>query len=562
MERLIAKALSLSIGTKLTLTFIALIAMTSIPLSFVVIQFSEKVFYENVVKSLRDTIVSEELQIRYYIINRDYWSLFKLVRGLVDKTAVREAVVVDGNGKVLAHSDPQRYPIGSSYGGKVDIDYPIKGFRTSIGSVKLVLDEESIWAEFAPVKLFLMFSALPFTLISLVLGLFISYRIRSRLFRITASIEQIRKGDLSNLNRVEFREKDELQEFADFLFSTIKALKNYYENIDYAQKFYMNLLNTINEIVFVTDEEGRIFYANDNVRSIGYKLNDLLGLKIDSLVRYNTKEEKTNKYREVLILGKHREIPALMGEVIYENWRIVTLIDISDRKAMEEELRRREAMSILGEMSANFAHELKNAMLPLKLLSSVDSFSEEDVRVIRNSLMKMDRLVNMFLNFARPVPVEKTKFSLTSIVEDILSLIERKAKEKGVKLIKDVDDVEVVSSRELIEIILVNLLSNAVDAVDGGGEVGVRVRVREDTLKIEVWDTGRGIPKEDLDRIFEPFYTTKDSGSGLGLSIVMKNVYLLKGSIQVNSEEGKGTIFKVSIPIQGVQGGKHTPDRG
>ena len=562
MERLIAKVLSLSIGTKLTLTFIALIAMTSIPLSFVVIQFSEKVFYENVVKSLRDTIVSEELQIRYYIINRDYWSLFKLVRGLADKTAVREAVVVDGNGKVLAHSDPQRYPIGSSYGGKVDIDYPIKGFRTSIGSVKLVLDEESIWAEFAPVKLFLMFSALPFTLISLVLGLFISYRIRSRLFRITASIEQIRKGDLSNLNRVEFREKDELQEFADFLFSTIKALKNYYENIDYAQKFYMNLLNTINEIVFVTDEEGRIFYANDNVRSIGYKLNDLLGLKIDSLVRYNTKEEKTNKYREVLILGKHREIPALMGEVIYENWRIVTLIDISDRKAMEEELRRREAMSILGEMSANFAHELKNAMLPLKLLSSVDSFSEEDVRVIRNSLMKMDRLVNMFLNFARPVPVEKTKFSLTSIVEDILSLIERKAKEKGVKLIKDVDDVEVVSSRELIEIILVNLLSNAVDAVDGGGEVGVRVRVREDTLKIEVWDTGRGIPKEDLDRIFEPFYTTKDSGSGLGLSIVMKNVYLLKGSIQVNSEEGKGTIFKVSIPIQGVQGGKHTPDRG
>ncbi len=562
MERLIAKALSLSIGTKLTLTFIALIAMTSIPLSFVVIQFSEKVFYENVVKSLRDTIVSEELQIRYYIINRDYWSLFKLVRGLADKTAVREAVVVDGNGKVLAHSDPQRYPIGSSYGGKVDIDYPIKGFRTSIGSVKLVLDEESIWAEFAPVKLFLMFSALPFTLISLVLGLFISYRIRSRLFRITASIEQIRKGDLSNLNRVEFREKDELQEFADFLFSTIKALKNYYENIDYAQKFYMNLLNTINEIVFVTDEEGRIFYANDNVRSIGYKLNDLLGLKIDSLVRYNTKEEKTNKYREVLILGKHREIPALMGEVIYENWRIVTLIDISDRKAMEEELRRREAMSILGEMSANFAHELKNAMLPLKLLSSVDSFSEEDVRVIRNSLMKMDRLVNMFLNFARPVPVEKTKFSLTSIVEDILSLIERKAKEKGIKLIKDVDDVEVVSSRELIEIILVNLLSNAVDAVDGGGEVGVRVRVVENLLKIEVWDTGRGIPKEDLDRIFEPFYTTKDSGSGLGLSIVMKNVYLLKGSIQVNSEEGKGTIFKVSIPIQGVQGGKHTPDRG
>ena len=324
----------------------------------------------------------------------------------------------------------------------------------------------------------------------------------------------------------------------------------------------MNLLNTINEIVFVVDEEDKILYTNGRVKQLGYETNDLIGISIERIVE--TREAGINfkgqKYREVMVKGRNGHTPALMGVVSYDTWKIVTLIDISDRKAMEEKLKRMELLSTLGEMSANFAHELKNAMLPLRLLSSVENFSREDVEVIRNSLSRMSRLVNMFLNFAKPVNVEKTKFKLSLIVDEILFLVSSKVRDKDVELVKEVEDAELITSRDLIEIILINLLSNAVDAVGERGKVGVRAYVEEEVLNIEVWDTGEGISPEDMDRIFEPFYTTKDSGSGLGLAVVMKNVYMLGGNLQVSSQRGRGTTFKVKIPIKGVQDEKHSSD--
>ncbi len=561
MRKLLSRILSLSIGTKLTLTFITLICITSVPLSFVVVELSERIFYENILKSLRENIASEEFQLRYYIINRDYWSLFKFVKGLAQKKSVYEAAVVDETGKVLAHSDPQRFPIGSKYKVNGDINYLIPGLGSEVGSVILTLDRESIWAEFKPIKLLLMFSALPFTMLSLLLGVLISYRIKSRLSKIRSSIEQVRKGDLKGLNRVEFLEKDELQDFSDFLFESIEALKNYYQNMDYAQKFYMSILNSINEIVFVVDEEGRIFYANDKVKSLGYEINELVGLDLKNLIETQSAlmEGNGQSYREVFVKGKEKNIPALMGIARYGDWNVITLIDISERKEMEDRIRKMELFSTLGEMSANFAHELKNAMLPLNLLTPVEELSEEDVKVIRRSISRMGKLVNMFLNFARPSPIEMVKFKLSVMVNEVISLVEMKAKDKGVRISKVVEEAELVSSKDMLEIILINLLSNAIDAVGEGGEVGLKAYLRGSVLHIEVWDKGEGIPEDKVYKIFEPFYTTKENGSGLGLSIVLRNVYLLKGNVEVESEPGRGSIFKVHIPVQGVQDEEHTP---
>ncbi len=565
MGRVSDRLLSLNIGAKLTFTFITLIAITSIPLSFIVVSFSKKIFYENIIGSIKENLISEEFQIRYYVINRDYWSLFKFVKGLSEKKPVREAAVIDNNGRVLAHSDPQKYPIGSAYEKRGDISYPIEGFNTNIGSIIVVLDTDKIQEEFKPIQLFLIWSAVPFTGVSLLLGFFISYRIRSRLLRIRNSIERIKKGDLKNIRKVEFKEKDELQEFSDFLFETISKLRDYHENVEYAQRFYMNLLDTINEIVLVTDEEGRIFYANRRIETLGYMVNELIGVDINNIIEDQNKP-KLSGYKEVLIKGKKGKIPALMGISGIDEWKIITLVDISERKSMEERLRKMEVLSTLGEMSANFAHELKNAMLPLKLLTSVDQFSEEDVQVIKKSIMRMDRLISTFLSFARPSPAEYVRIKLLSIIDDILFFLEPKIKEKEIRLVKEIEDIEIISSKDMLEIILINLLSNAIDAIEKRGEVGIRIYFEDEILNIEVWDSGKGIPENELNRIFDPFYTTKESGSGLGLPIVLRNVYLLEGNVEVKSEENKGTLFKVYIPVQGATGEtsteEYSPNRG
>jgi len=560
MEKLVGKVLSLSIGTKLALTFLFSICMTSILLSFVVIRLSEGIFYENITKSLRGSIAAEELQLRYYVINRDYWSIFKFIKGIAQINHVYEVAVVDGEGKVLAHSDPERFPIGSDYRVKGDIVYPLPGVGSDVGSIILTLDRERMLAEFRPVKLLIISSAFPFTMLSLLLGFFISYRIKGRLSKIKASMERVRRGNVGEVRRVEFLEKDELQEFSDFLFETMEALRNYYQNIDYAQRFYMSLLNSINEIILVVDEGGRILYANDKVRHLGYEMEELVGLELGSLVE--VQDNLMQGYREVVVKGKGGRVPALMGIARYGDWDVVTLIDISERKEMEERIKRMELLSTLGEMSANFAHELKNAMLPLSLLMSVDELSKEDVDTVKRSLSRMGKLVNMFLNFARPFPTEKVKFKLQAMVEDVLSVVEVKAREKGVKVIKEVEEAEIVSYRDMLEVILINLLSNAIDAVREGGEVGLRAYLKGEVLYLEVWDKGEGIPKDRLSKIFEPFYTTKRGGSGLGLSIVLRNVYLLSGSVDVESEPGIGSLFKVKVPVQGVKDEENTPYRG
>ena len=560
---IIDKLLNLSIGTKLTLAFIVLVSITAIPLSIIVIKLSEKVFYDNIIRSLNDSLRSEELQIRYYIINRDYWNLFKLVKGLAEKRSVLEAAVVDEEGKVLAHSSPQEHPIGSFYGSGGDIVDSISGLGSGIGSVVLVLDQESIWEEFKPIRLLILFAAFPFTGLSIFFGVLISSRINTRLSKIRESIERIRRGDLRDPQGVQFREKDELQDFADFLLSTISTMRTYYDNIEYAQRFYMNLLNAINEIVFVIDREERIFYTNSQVKTIGYSMDERMGMNIREIIQIPEGAFTQNsKYSEVIVKGKERKFPALMGIAEFEDWEILTLIDISERKSMEEKIRRMEIFSTLGEMSANFAHELKNAMLPLGLLSSVNRLSEEDISVIKNSISRMGKLINMFLNFAKPVSVERTKFRISTAVEEVLSLVSSKIRNRNIRLVKDVRDAEVVSSRDLIQIILINLVSNAIDAVGGEGEVGVKVYIKDGVLMMEVWDSGHGIPRDEIGRIFEPFYTTKDSGYGLGLSIVLRNVYLLKGNIHVSSEKGGGTVFKVNIPLRGVQDAKRAGDRG
>ncbi len=558
MKGLLSKVLSLNMGTKLSLTFALLIALTSVPLSFIIVSYSKKTFYNGILNSVRESLMSEELQLRNHIINRDYWSLFKLVKSLSEKSYVREAVVIDGLGKVLAHSDPQKHPIGSSFGRAGDVEFRVRGFNKDIGKVVVFLDREMIAESFRPIRLFLMASALPFSAVSVLLGFFISYRIRSRLLRIKDSMRKVREGSLKGIERVEFWEKDELQEFSDFLFETISRLKSYHDNLEYAQSFYKNLLDTINELVMVTDQEGKILYANRKIEALGFSMDDLLGLGIENIVE-DREGADFSSYREVKVKGKNGSFPALMSVSPVGEWKIISLVDISERKLMEEKLRKMEILSSLGEMSASFAHELKNTMLPLKLLSSVDHLTEEDMEVIRRCIGKADRLVNTFLNFARPTSAEVTKLHLAKVVGDVLFFLEAKIKEKRVNLRKEVENNNVFTNREMLETILINLLSNAVDAVDEGGEVGIRAFVSEGILNVEVWDRGKGIPKEDIDRVFNPFYTTKNSGTGLGLAIVMRNVYLLKGSVEVMSEEGKGTTFKVYIPCRGQEDeGKNT----
>jgi len=213
----------------------------------------------------------------------------------------------------------------------------------------------------------------------------------------------------------------------------------------------------------------------------------------------------------------------------------------------EEQVKRMELFSMLGEMSAHLAHELKNAMLPLKLLSEVESWNEEDVKVVKTSVERIDRIVSNFFYFARPVNDEKRRFSSLEMVEHILRLYEPLIKKKEINLQLDVSAFKLYTNKTAMEIILSNLLKNAIDAVDRGGTIKLSMKRVEEKIILTVEDNGHGIPEKLLKKVFDPFFSTKKDGTGLGLSTVMRYAQILEGKITVSSQEGKGTSFQLEV---------------
>jgi signal transduction histidine kinase len=145
------------------------------------------------------------------------------------------------------------------------------------------------------------------------------------------------------------------------------------------------------------------------------------------------------------------------------------------------------------------------------------------------------------------VEEEKREFSSWQLVEDVLKIYEPAIKKKGIDLVLDVMDFKLYTNKTALEIILSNLLKNAIEAVDEKGRIEVSLRKEGEKTVLVVKDNGHGIPKKHIKKVFDPFFSTKRDSTGLGLSTVVRYVQMLEGKLNVFSEEGKGFTFLVEV---------------
>jgi two-component system sensor histidine kinase PilS (NtrC family) len=239
---------------------------------------------------------------------------------------------------------------------------------------------------------------------------------------------------------------------------------------------------------------------------------------------------------------------------------IAVLDDLSAIRAMEERMRRADRLATLGRLAANLAHEIRNPLASLtgaiEALAGTLGVRDERERLSQIVLRESDRLNDMiksFLDYARPNPLARETVDVSEIVEEVLLLLEHRELPPGFKTVRDVPpDLTWTVDPQRLRQALWNLVLNGVQAMPAGGELTVTAAADDRALTIAVADTGEGIAPGDLAHVFEPFYSTKPGGSGLGLALVHRIVQDHGGDIEVQNRPGRGTTFVVTLPRPGA----------
>ena len=253
----------------------------------------------------------------------------------------------------------------------------------------------------------------------------------------------------------------------------------------------------------------------------------------------------------------HRESLALARENAELSARLQQRI--AELESTQAQLVRSTKLAAIGQLAANIAHEINNPLTGV--LSLVELLQEEssedpthgaDLETIRDETLRVRTIVRSLLDFARQTPPQLELTDPRPVLASVLPLVRKRASVAGVEIhqVHAPEPLPIVVDTGQLKQVLINLLTNAIDAMPNGGSIFVRTERQDREIVITVQDTGPGIPTEHADRIFEPFFTTKSavSGTGLGLSVSLGIIERHGGTITVESEPGAGATFAVRLP--------------
>ena len=265
-----------------------------------------------------------------------------------------------------------------------------------------------------------------------------------------------------------------------------------------------------------------------------------------------------------ICLGDHSTVHIrLSGSAIHSHIgnQIGVLIIFSDMtllRKMEQEIRRNDRLASIGTLSAGMAHEIRNPLVTIKTFTELlpQQYSDPEFRktffeLVGQEARRIDTLVNRLLNFARSAPTILKLVDLHEILENSMRLVERELIKKEIQRTSALSAPShlVMADAEQINQTFVNLFLNAIQAMNSGDSLSIKTSQLGSMIRIDVHDTGCGIPEEDQKHIFDPFFTTKEDGMGMGLAIAHGIIQEHQGSIDVESEPERGTHFIVDLPL-------------
>jgi PAS domain S-box-containing protein len=350
------------------------------------------------------------------------------------------------------------------------------------------------------------------------------------------------------------------------------------EEVRRAERHLASVVESATDLVLSTDSDGRVLTWNTAAERLsGYTREEVQkSFLFDWCAEEHRSELKNvfNRFRAgassqtgewdmVTSAGKRIPISWVFSPMKDETSRLVGMVavgrDLSEHRKLERQLRQSQKLAALGVMAGGIAHEVRNPLAicysAAQFLSESElqsDFNRECVERILANIQKASVIIENLLRFARPsAATNMTLVDLVIVLQDTLKLVDNQAKIQkiAINVNMEMEHERVRGNASLLQQVFLNLFLNAMNAMPDGGALSVSVEKVDEELMVAITDTGSGIPKDDIENIFDPFYTLAPvgKGTGLGLSICYSILKQHGGSLQVESVEGKGSTFTVRM---------------
>ncbi len=344
---------------------------------------------------------------------------------------------------------------------------------------------------------------------------------------------------------------------------TVEKLEEKDSHLRDLAHFNIRVIESLPSGLFTTDMRGDVMIFNRAAEKITEKpRHEIIGGKIGAALPFLTFPFREGRFEGLLgAEGKPQKIIGINISLLQdlsgqETGYIGVFQDLTQLKTLEVEIKQKEKWATIGELSANIAHEIRNPLASLR--GSVEMLMEDRIparhreKLMEIALKEMERVNNIitdFLTYSSPKPLEMQKVDIHLLLDETLSLLRNRVQESGnITITKEFSGpLFLFADQQKIRQVFWNLGLNSIESMVQGGELTVSTRDSRGTVQIFFSDTGPGIDPANIDKIFFPFFTTKDGGTGLGLSIAYRIIEEHKGRLKARSVPGIKTTFEIIL---------------
>jgi PAS domain S-box-containing protein len=535
------------------------------------------------------------------------WQAFKINEGLraqlktaKETPAVYEVSITDQAGMVLVSTDeslpgkmlPRRLPLsqltqrGTLHQVKVlagparvyELDFPFSKGGEPFGEVRVAVSSGLLLEEILPSVRKSGTIVLVALLISTVLAAAVSSATLAPLRHISAQLDRISAGEFDV-------PPSEVKGFAgtpDELGLVSRKITQVGQQLRGVHEIFSTMRENMNSVmagmedglILFTRESRAVMVSPSAEKFLGAPAGHFLGRRVNEIfpVGHPLHEVLHIQDDELREIAAETDLATIEGpkrvsvsvQTIQEDGArmgaLVTLRDLDSIESINTQLQVSERLAAVGRITAGVAHEVKNPLNSMRLWlenlkeslpAEADGNAQQAVQVLDKEIDRLDAVVKRFLDFTRPMEVRLEATQLAEILQEVVEVAQpqlRKSKVEVAQLLP-IDVPEVYVDRALLKQAVLNLVLNAVDAMPNGGKLHVVLSRRGEMAEITVGDTGKGIPPENRQKIFQLFFTTRPGGSGIGLASTFRIVQLHNGSIDFTSEVGRGTTFRIELPL-------------